>query len=76
MILIDSINQYLQFLQYEQGVAKTTIKSYKSYLRHFHTWLTENGYASPVLEDFNIITVKRFFYYISAKGIRPRSIHG
>lgn len=76
MTLINSIEQYLRFLQYEQGVAKTTLKSYKSYIRHFHTWLAENGYPSPALGDFNSVTVKRFFYYVCAKGIRPRSIHG
>ena len=38
--------------------------------------MTENGYTEPNLEDFNETTVRRFFYAISSKGLRPRSIHG
>ena len=76
MTLRESIEDYLRYLQYEQGAAKTTYKSYHAYLNNFYQWLTENGYPEPMLSDFQATTVRRFFYFISSKGLRPRSIHG
>ena len=73
---MESIEDYLKFLQHEQGATKTTYKSYHAYLRNYHQWLTENGYEEPTLNDFNDATVRRFFYWISSKGLRPRSIYG
>ncbi|GDX40499.1 tyrosine recombinase XerD [Armatimonadota bacterium] len=76
MKLLESIEDYLRFLQFEQGVSKTTYKSYHAYLFHFHKWLIENGYPSPELKDYNTTTLRRYFYYVSGKGLRPRSIYG
>ena len=76
MILIESIEDYLRFLQHEKGATKTTCKSYTAYLRNFHKWLINVGYATPALADFNNTTIRRFFYYVSEKGLRPRSIYG
>lgn len=75
MKLLDTIEDYLRFLQHEQGAAKTTYKAYHAYLHHFHLWLTENGYPVPMLSDFDTPTVRRYFYHISSKGLRPRSVY-
>lgn len=63
-------------MSHEQGATKTTLKGYHAYLHNYHRWMTENGYIEPTLADFNEATVRRFFYWISSKGLRPRSIYG
>jgi integrase/recombinase XerD len=76
MKLMESIEDYLRFLQHEQGAAKTTYKSYHAYLLHFHQWLTQNGFPEPEFDAFTGSAVRRFFYHVSSKGLRPRSIYG
>lgn len=74
MLLYTLIGDYLQALRVEQGAAATTQKGYTAQIRHFHTWLTANGYPEPILADFNAPVCRRFLYYLSGKGLRPRSI--
>jgi len=74
--LIESIEDYLRYLQHEQGAAKTTYKSYHAYLLHFYQWLQANGYPDPTLDEFTGATIRRYFYHVSNKGLRPRSVYG
>ena len=76
MKLIEAIDDYLRFLKFEKGAAKTTCKTYHANLYHFHRWLEDNGYQDSQLKDFNHATVKRYFYAVSNNGLRPRTIHG
>ena len=76
MTLLITIEDYLLFIQHEQCISKTTCKSYYAYTGAVHRFLTENGYPAPELIDFNAATARRFFYTISSKGLRPRSLHG
>ncbi|MBC7528117.1 MAG: tyrosine-type recombinase/integrase [Chthonomonadaceae bacterium] len=76
MNLIDSIEDYLRFLKHEQGAALTTYRNYHANLFHFHRWLIENGYPTPVLSDYNATTIRRFFYHVAGRGLRPRTIYG
>lgn len=76
MTLLESIEDYLRYIKHEQGVSKTTYKSYHAYLGAFVRFLTENGYPAPSLTDFNPATVKRFYYSITGNGLRPRSLYG
>ena len=75
MTLQDTLDDYLRYLQHEQGATKTTCKSYHAYLQAFHRWLMENGYPQPALTDFNAATVRRYFYAVSGKGLRPRTMY-
>ena len=43
-------------------------------LRHVHRWLTENGYPEPTTDCLNVPVCRRVLYYLSGKGLRPRSI--
>jgi integrase/recombinase XerD len=74
--LNDSIQDYFRYIQHEQGVSQGTTETYKSWLRHFHRWLEANGYPDPLLEAFNLTTLRRFLYAISERGYRPRTIRG
>ena len=47
---------------------------YQSKLRHFHRWLTENGYPAPSTDCLTLTLLRRFQYYLSGKGLRPRTI--
>ena len=76
MKLIDSIDDYLRYLRHEQGATLTTYKCYGASLRHFHHWLIQSGYPEPTLSDFNATTSRRFFYQLSERGLRPRTLYG
>ena len=66
----------MRYLKHEQGATLTTYRSYHASLFHFYRWLTENGYPTPVFSDFNATTIRRFFYHVAERGLRPRTIYG
>ena len=76
MKLIDSIDDYLRYLRHEQGATLTTYKCYGASLRHFHHWLIQSGYPEPTLSNFNAAASRRFFYQLSERGLRPRTLYG
>ena len=74
MNLYGYIEDYLSALRHEQGASKTTHKQYQAQLRHCHRWMTENGYPEPDLSDLTLPVLRRFLYFLSGKGLRPRTI--
>src|SRR5579871_1998353 len=76
MLLHDAMLDYMDYLNHEQGVTKGTVETYKSWLRHFHRWLEENGHPNAPLDAFNVTTLRRFMYTLSGRGYRPRTIRG
>ncbi|MBC7806993.1 MAG: site-specific integrase [Akkermansiaceae bacterium] len=74
MKLSDVFADYLQYLTVEKGCTKRTVQCYSSWSNHFQKWLVENGNESPTLADFNTLTLKRYLYHISKRGIRPRTV--
>lgn len=69
----DVTDNFLRYIQYEQGLSKTTQHSYGCYLRRFHKWLDANGYKNATLSAFNSQVLRRYLHSISG-GLRPRSI--
>lgn len=76
MLLSDVIEDYLRYIAQERGLAKKTVKGYQAWLHNLHAWMRSNGYPEPLLADFTTATVRRYFYDISGKGLRPRSLYG
>ena len=74
MQLTDCITDYLRFILHERGLSKNTHTGYQSKLRHLHRWLTENGYPAPTTDCLTVTLCRRFLYYLSGKGLRPRTI--
>lgn len=74
--LSEYVSDYLTALRYEQGAAVTTGRQYQAALRRFVRWLTETGYPSPTVSEFNPTLLRRFLYYLQSQSLRPRSIRG
>ncbi len=54
----------------------TTFRTYQSGLNSFLRWLTENGHANASAFDFNVSTLRRYLYFHSERGLRPRTLRG
>ena len=76
MQLHDAARDYLRYLKHEQGATATTYRTYQSGLNAFLRWLQENGHPNPSLFDFNLPTLRRYLYFHSERGLRPRSLRG
>jgi len=73
----DSVQDYLNHIRLERGLAKTTCLRYQCWLRHFSDWLAANGYTDAALlsDVFAVAVLRRYQYHKSREGCRPRSIH-
>lgn len=67
---------YLNYVCHELGLANKTYTTYQSWLNNFIRWLKQNGYAEPTVAEFNTPTLRRYLYYLSTNGLRPRTIRG
>lgn len=77
MQLSDAIADYVNHITHERRLAKTTtVTGYASYLRQLLRWLEANGYPNPTLDAFTVPVLRRYLYYLSAEGLRPRTIRG
>jgi site-specific recombinase XerD len=65
----------LRFILHERGLSKNTHKGYQAMLRHFLNWLKKNGYPEPITDCLTVPVCRRFLYYLSGRGLRPRTIH-
>ena len=75
MKLSELTADYLRYVLHERGLSKNTHKGYQAQLRHFHRWLQENGYPEPTSDCLTVTLCRRFLYYLSGKGLRPRTVH-
>lgn len=77
MLLSDLAQDYIAHITHERRLAKkTTVTGYANYLRHLLHWMEANGYPAPTLDAFTTPVLRRFLYFLSGKGLRPRSIRG
>lgn len=75
MRLTDLMQDYVNCIKHERRLArKTTCVGYANYLHHLHVWLEENGYPDATLDAFTTPTLRRFLYFLSGRGLRPRTI--
>ena len=76
MKLQDACADYLAYLRHEQGATAATIRTYQSGLNAFLRWLQENGRPDPTTFDFTTATLRRYLYFHSERGLRPRTLRG
>ena len=74
MQLTDCITDYLRFIRHERGLSENTHRGYQAQLRHFTRWLVENGHPQPTTDCLTVPLCRRFLYYLSGKGLRPRTV--
>jgi site-specific recombinase XerD len=74
MLLTDAIQDYLRHIAQERGLARKTVKGYQAWLHNLHGWMQANGCPEPYLTDFNLPTLKRYYYHMAGKGYRPRTL--
>lgn len=76
MKLDDAIRDYLLHIKHERGLSVNTFKHYQSRLHNLQNWLNENGYPQADIHSLTTPVLRRFMYFMSEKGLRPRSIRG
>lgn len=73
MLLVDSINNYLKFLQYEKLSSKHTVISYQTDLLQFKTFL-ELQYKIDDIHKVNHLIIRSWLAHMLNEGISARSI--
>jgi site-specific recombinase XerD len=77
VLLSDACADYVSHITHERRLARsTTVTGYASYLRQFLRWMEANGYPEPTLNDLSTPVLRRYLYYLSGEGLRPRTIRG
>jgi integrase/recombinase XerD len=76
MLVSDAVRDYLSYIINERGLSIHTRRCYQTQLGHFQRWAADNGYPDPTAECLTTAVLRRFQYSLSARGLRPRSIHG
>ncbi len=70
-------DDYLAFIEHEQGFAQSTGYGYRSWVNHFLKWLDANGSPDATLDAFTTPVLRRYLYYLSGeRKQRPRTIRG
>ncbi|NDC29899.1 MAG: integrase [Bacteroidetes bacterium] len=73
MLLVESINNYLKFLQYEKLSSKYTITSYQTDLLQFTTFLNHQ-YKTDDITKVNHLVIRSWLAHMLNEGISARSI--
>jgi integrase/recombinase XerD len=76
MLLQDAIRDYALFLKNEQRATATTIRTYRSYLNTFLYWMQENARTAPTLQDLTTPILRRYYYGLCERNLRPRTLRG
>jgi integrase/recombinase XerD len=76
MLLSDATRDYLSYIKHERGLSYNTHRCYQAQLLHVQRWLTVSGYPEPSTDCLSVPILRRFQYGLSARGLRPRTIHG
>ncbi len=73
MLLVDSINNYLKFLQYEKLSSKHTVTSYQTDLLQFKSFI-EIHYKTDDIQRVNHLIIRSWLAHNLNEGISARSI--
>lgn len=73
MLLVDSINNYLKFLQYEKLSSKHTFISYQTDLLQFKSFL-EIQYKADDINKVNHLIIRSWLAHMLNEGVSARSI--
>jgi site-specific recombinase XerD len=78
------LTDWVQSIVYEQGVTKSSRKTYASHMRRFFRWLEdEGGYTGAPLEAFSVPVLRRFtpscfrlFFPSARRAVSPLAPRG
>ena len=70
-VIHDLIDQYLNYLLVEKGLATTSIESYAADLRAYHTYLTDQKVLSAQQTDTALLL--KYVIFMRNSGLGPRS---
>jgi site-specific recombinase XerD len=71
----DVCRDFVYHIKHERGLSASSVAGYSSWLKHFQKWCEEAGVGSDQLADcFNTPVLRRYLYWLSGRGLRPRSI--
>jgi hypothetical protein len=73
-VLCDIIEDFHAHIKVERGLAPRTVEGYRSWLRNYHRFLTESGYEQPTLDDFCLLTLRKYLYHLTSGKRRPRTL--
>jgi site-specific recombinase XerC len=74
MLLKEAIDRYLLYIRHEQGLSKTTYKGYEAYLLAYYRFIVETACETPVIDEFNGASVRDYFYRVTERSLRPRTL--
>jgi site-specific recombinase XerD len=74
MLLRDAIERYLRYIRFELGHSKSTCKGYRAYLLAYDRYAAVSS-PDPTLDEFNESSVRDYFYSVTERNLRPRTLH-
>jgi integrase/recombinase XerD len=76
MFLSEAIEDYAAYSRGELGHSQNTVYTYRSRQRLFLAWLAKNETPDREVEKVTAYHIRRYSYFLSSRGQRPRSIRG
>jgi site-specific recombinase XerD len=76
MKLQDAVRDYLHYLKHEQRGTAATLRTYQSGLNALLRWFAEQGRPEPTTFDFSTPMLRKYLYFHSERGLRPRTLRG
>lgn len=70
----DALEGYIEHLQFERGLAKNTLASYRADLRTYIIWEEERGRQNPGLGDISRGDLREFIVDRMQDGMAPRTL--
>jgi len=66
--------EWIEYLIHERGLAKNTVKMYRSWSGYYLNWCDEQGFADTLEERLKNANLRAYVLHQSKRGLRPRSI--
>jgi site-specific recombinase XerD len=74
MVLSEAIRDFAAYSRHELGHTRKTNLCYLSRQRNFARWLEEQGHSDPPVHEISPELIRRYFYSLSARRLRPRTV--
>src|SRR5438876_1171832 len=70
------IAEYAESLAHEQHASRSTQSGYRTALNRFRKFQVERYGREPSIDELTNADVREYFYSLSRKGLRPRTLRG
>ena len=74
MSVRDLVSEWIEHLVHEKGLAKNTVKMYRSWSGYYLNWCDEQGFSDTLDERLKNANLRAYVQFQSKRGLRPRSI--